>query len=190
MANFAAANFAAASRQPEDIVEYDARTIWAFALVAAAALAYKYLPRWRSRSPYVEPAELKHRLDAGDDVVVVDVRTVGEYAGKGGHLPGAVNLPLGNLKARLEARDGDLAPLKDHPVYVHCTLDLRAARAARALRDAGFTARAFRSKASGSDRFATWRDAVRQGAKPPARSRGRRCRQAARIPSACDSANG
>jgi rhodanese-related sulfurtransferase len=138
-ANFAGANFAAATRQPEDIVEYDARTIWAFALVAAAALAYKYLPRWRSRSPYVEPAELKHRLDAGDDVVVVDVRTVGEYAGKGGHLPGAVNLPLGNLKARLEARDGDLAPLKDHPVYVHCTLDLRAARAARALRDAGFT---------------------------------------------------
>ena len=120
-------------------MEYDAESIWAFALIIVAAVAYKYVPRWRARSPFVEPAELKRRLDAGDDVVILDVRTAGEYAGKGGHLPGAVNLPLADLKARVQARDADLSPLKNHPVYVHCAMELRAARAARALRDAGFT---------------------------------------------------
>ncbi len=133
------ADFEPTVPQPGGIVEYDARTFLAFALVIAAALAYKYVPRWRAQSPFVDPAELKNRLDAGEEVVILDVRTAGEFAGKGGHLPGAVNLPFGDLKARLQARDADLSPLKSHPVYVHCAMELRAARAARILRDAGFT---------------------------------------------------
>jgi rhodanese-related sulfurtransferase len=133
------ADFEPSASQPGDTVEFDAETIWVFALVIAAALAHKYVPRWRARSPFVDPAELKRRLDTGDDVVILDVRTAGEFAGKGGHLPGAVNLPFADIQARVMAYDSDLAPLKDHPVYVHCGMVQRAARAARTLLDAGFT---------------------------------------------------
>jgi len=119
-------------------MEYDAKTIWSFILVLTAALAYRYVPRWRAKSPFVEPKELKQHLDAGDDVVVIDVRTAGEYAGRGGHIPGSVNVPLGDLAARVGARDRDLAQLKDHPVFVHCAGELQGSRAARVLRDAGF----------------------------------------------------
>ena len=133
------ADFEPSAPQLEDTVEFDAETIWVFSLVIAAALAHKYVPRWRARSPFVDPAELKGRRDAGEDVVVLDVRTAGEFQGKGGHLPGAVNLPLADIQARVFAYDRDLSPLKDHPIYVHCGMEQRAARAARTLRDAGFT---------------------------------------------------
>ncbi len=119
-------------------MEYDAKTVWSFVLVLTAALAYRYVPRWRARSPFVEPKALKQRLDAGDDVVVIDVRTRGEYAGRGGHIPGSVNVPMGDLAARVGARDRDLSELRDHPVFVHCAGELQASRAARVLRDAGF----------------------------------------------------
>jgi rhodanese-related sulfurtransferase len=120
-------------------MEYDAKTIWTFILVIAAAVAFRYVPRWRAKSPFVSAVELKKRLDAAEDVVILDVRTRSEFRARGGHMPSAINVPLGDLRARLSARDQDLAPLRNHPVYVHCRDELRAARAARALRDAGFS---------------------------------------------------
>ncbi len=120
-------------------MEYDAKTVWSFILVLTAALAYRYVPRWRARSPFVEPEALKRRLDAGEDVVVIDVRTRSQYAGGPGHIPGAVNVPFGDLAARVGARDRDLSELKDQPVFVHCTGELQASRAARVLRDLGFS---------------------------------------------------
>ena len=43
-------------------MEYDAKTIWSFILVLTAALAYRYIPRWRAKSPFVEPGTVKQRL--------------------------------------------------------------------------------------------------------------------------------
>ncbi len=120
-------------------MEYDARTLWTVVIVIVAAVAYRYLPRLQARSPFVDPEVPKRRLDAGEDVVIIDVRTPGEFNGRGGHIPGAINVPMGDLRARLAARDGDLLSLKDQPVYVHCLMAGRASRSARALRDAGFT---------------------------------------------------
>jgi rhodanese-related sulfurtransferase len=39
------------------------------------------------------PVELEHRIKDGDDVVIVDVRDMDDYAK--GHIPGAINLPRG-----------------------------------------------------------------------------------------------
>jgi hydroxyacylglutathione hydrolase len=39
--------------------------------------------------------ELRHQLEEGQDVQVVDVRQPGEYAS--GHVPGAISLPLAHL---------------------------------------------------------------------------------------------
>jgi len=117
--------------------DLDPKTFWTLVLVLAAAMAYRYMPRWRSKSPFVGVMMLKHRLEAGEDVVVVDVRTPREY--ESGHIPDAVNVPLADLPARLKAVDAGFAELKTEPVFVHCASEARAAKAARTLRDAGFT---------------------------------------------------
>lgn len=118
-------------------MDLDPKTFWTLVLVLAAAMAYRYMPRWRARSPFIGAEVLKGRMDAGEDVVVIDVRTPREY--DKGHVPGAVNVPLSELAARMNALGGDLAPVRDQPVYVHCASELRAAKGARALRDTGFT---------------------------------------------------
>ena len=46
------------------------------------------------------PVELNRQLEAGDDIVVVDVREEEDY--EKGHIPGAINLP----KAKWESCDG------------------------------------------------------------------------------------
>jgi hydroxyacylglutathione hydrolase len=64
-----------------------------------------------------------------DGVVVLDVRGEGEW--NAGHIPGSLNLPLGDLGQRL-----DEIP-RDRPVIVHCQTGARAAMAASLLRARG-----------------------------------------------------
>jgi len=47
---------------------------------------------------WIEVGELQRRLAAGDAVVVVDVRQPEEFTAPPGHLPGAVNVPLAELR--------------------------------------------------------------------------------------------
>lgn len=73
--------------------------------------------------------DLKQRLDAHDDIFVLDVREPDEYkAGNiGGHL-----IPLNDLPRRL----GELNP--DRETVVHCRSGVRSAKAAEFLRAQGF----------------------------------------------------
>ncbi|MEO1523869.1 MAG: molybdopterin-synthase adenylyltransferase MoeB [Planctomycetota bacterium] len=77
----------------------------------------------------IEPVELKRRLDAGDPVVILDVREPHEYelCNLGGVL-----IPLGELSRRMGELDSD------KNIVVHCKLGGRSAKAVRLLRDAGF----------------------------------------------------
>ena len=63
---------------------------------------------------------------------IVDVRTPDEFAD--GAYPGAINVPLATLQARL----GELEP-KGKPVVLYCASGARSAQAARLLKLAGFT---------------------------------------------------
>ena len=63
---------------------------------------------------------------------IVDVRTADEFAD--GAYPGAINVPLATLQARL----GELEP-KGKPVVLYCASGARSAQAARLLKLAGFT---------------------------------------------------
>jgi phage shock protein E len=63
---------------------------------------------------------------------IVDVRTPEEF--EDGAYPGAVNIPLAVLPARM----GELAPA-DKPVLLYCASGARSAQAARLLKQAGFT---------------------------------------------------
>jgi hydroxyacylglutathione hydrolase len=80
------------------------------------------------RVPDVQPDALQAALDAGAEVV--DVRNSSEFAA--GHLPGAVNVPLGRLAERL-----DELP-RDRPLVVHCQGGGRAGVAIGLLASHGF----------------------------------------------------
>jgi rhodanese-related sulfurtransferase len=90
--------------------------------------------------PGVQPAE-RGDIDVDglaavlpDGVPVLDVRTPGEFAG--GHVPGAVSLPMG-----FSVDDPALASLdRSEPVYVICQSGGRSSRAADQLARAGYRA--------------------------------------------------
>lgn len=75
-------------------------------------------------------AEVKQRLEAKADFVLLDVRGPDEF--KQEHLPGAVSIPLGALRSRL----GELP--RDKEIVAYCKVSLRGYEAARILQGAGF----------------------------------------------------
>jgi rhodanese-related sulfurtransferase len=86
----------------------------------------------RANKPaWIEVAELRQRLALGD-VLLIDVRQPEEYASPPGHLPSAINVPLGNLSAHT----GELAA-RGQPIVVVCKTDRRSALAAAELLAAG-----------------------------------------------------
>ncbi|MFZ5485350.1 MAG: VTT domain-containing protein [Pseudomonadota bacterium] len=105
----------------------------ALALVAAVA----FLPRLvrKLREPAMLPvASLKQDLDAGADVLILDVRPAVDFTGEQGHIAGALSLPLEELPQRL----ADLEDRKTRPIRLVCRTDRRSAQAARLLAEAGF----------------------------------------------------
>jgi len=77
----------------------------------------------------ITPAELDGLL-AEDAVVLVDIRNPGEV--EQGRIPGSVNIPLAQLRSRL-----DMLPT-DRPIVVHCAGGWRSSVAASLLRAQGF----------------------------------------------------
>ena len=63
---------------------------------------------------------------------IVDVRSPAEFTD--GAYPGAVNIPLGSLAARI----AELGP-RDKPIVLYCASGSRSGQGARLLKKAGFT---------------------------------------------------
>lgn len=84
--------------------------------------------------PYteVDPAEVKARLARREEVFLLDVREPAEVAEWA--YPVGVNIPLGELPARLDELPRDVT------IVVACRVGGRSATAARALSEAGWSA--------------------------------------------------
>ena len=82
--------------------------------------------------PEQGPAELKKRLDAGEPVVVVDVRDPDEY--RDGHIEGSANISRGFLEFRI----GTVASEPSTPIVLYCQTGLRSVLAARQLKELGY----------------------------------------------------
>ena len=102
-------------------------TLWIVVGAVGAALGYFVVQRAQDLSG----ADARRLVENG--ALLVDVRTADEFAA--GHLPGAVNLPVGDLQSRVD----ELAP-KERPVVVYCRSGMRSGRAARILTDSGYVA--------------------------------------------------
>ena len=82
--------------------------------------------------PEQGPADLKRRLDAGEGVVVVDVRDPDEY--RDGHIEDAASISRGFLEFRI----GTVAPEPTTPIVLYCQTGLRSMLASKALKDLGY----------------------------------------------------
>src|SRR5499426_3570911 len=82
--------------------------------------------------PEQPPAELKKRLEAGEPVVVVDVRDPDEY--RDGSIEAATNISRGFLEFRI----GTVAAEPATPIVLYCQSGLRSMLAAKALKDLGY----------------------------------------------------
>ena len=72
------------------------------------------------------------RLYNREDAVFVDIRSEAEF--ERGHLPGALNIPGGNMDKRPKKLDRH----KKRPVIVYCAQGTQAARTGRQLQEQGF----------------------------------------------------
>jgi sulfur-carrier protein adenylyltransferase/sulfurtransferase len=79
--------------------------------------------------PEIQPEDLKRRLDAGEDIFVLDVREPHEYqiCSLNGHL-----IPLGDLPKRMNELDSS------REIVAHCRSGVRSGKAVDFLRQAGF----------------------------------------------------
>ena len=68
-----------------------------------------------------------------DGTLLIDVRSTAEYMG--GHLDGAINLPLPQFESELPHR----APNRDTPIVVYCASGARSEQALGVMQHQGYT---------------------------------------------------
>jgi rhodanese-related sulfurtransferase/DNA-binding transcriptional ArsR family regulator len=110
------------------------RTLAASRLAEVERLAAAYLGARNELEP-VTRQELARRLQQGEELVVLDVRPAEEYAA--GHLPGAVSIPISELRRRLAELPRD----REIVAYCRGPFCAFAHDAVQVLADAGLTAR-------------------------------------------------
>jgi uncharacterized membrane protein YdjX (TVP38/TMEM64 family)/rhodanese-related sulfurtransferase len=109
------------------------KSLLALALLAVVAFLPRLIGRLRQK-PMLGIPELKQRLDDGENILVLDVRGVGDFTGEQGHIAGAINIPLEELPGRL----ADLGEYEERPIALVCRTDRRSSQAAKILAREGF----------------------------------------------------
>jgi len=137
LATIWSAPLAAATAPGWDATKATQAMILLAAFTVAVAVGLIAVARTFSRlraSPRIDVAELRRRLDARDDLLLLDVRTTADFIGEQGHVAGATNIPLEALGSRLDA----LAADRKRPIAIICRTDRRSAQAAALLSRRGF----------------------------------------------------
>jgi rhodanese-related sulfurtransferase len=102
-----------------------------FTGVNVPSKAFGELVEHRCGTPHIAAAELKRRLDAGEDILIVDSRPIGEFRNMS--IPGAFDCPGAELVYRVPDRLGS----PDSLVVVNCAGRTRSIIGAQSLRNAG-----------------------------------------------------
>lgn len=88
-------------------------------------------------APVISPAELKQRLEQGDEIILLDTRNQFEY--ELGTFKNAISLNLKNFREFPEAAKKLPSELKHKPIVTFCTGGIRCEKAAPLLINYGFT---------------------------------------------------
>ncbi len=105
----------------------------ALALVAVVAFLPRLMGKLRQK-PMISIPKLKQRMDSGENILVLDVRTADDFIGEQKHIAEATNVPLEDLTGRLT----DLERYMESPIVIVCRTDKRSAKAAQLLARNGF----------------------------------------------------
>lgn len=100
---------------------------WSTVAILLAVLIVFFLIR---RMSLISPVAAKEAFANG--AVVIDVRSPSEYGS--GHLQGTVNIPLGELSARI----GTVCPDKNRVILLHCLSGGRSSMATGILKSLGY----------------------------------------------------
>ena len=105
----------------------------AFALLAIVGFLPSLIGRLR-RGPMMDVENVKQKLDTGEDVLLLDVRSAEDYVGEQGHVKGSLLIPLEELNTRLS----EIESFQEKTVMTICRTDRRSAKAAQILTKYGF----------------------------------------------------
>jgi rhodanese-related sulfurtransferase len=111
------------------------RTI-SFIALTLVVLGVLVVTQYQSAPPSVSAAEAYRMARTDSAAIFLDVRSVEEYRGREGHLPGALLVPLPELERRLP----ELARHRDVTFIAYCEHGQRSLNATALLRRNGFTA--------------------------------------------------
>ncbi|AGA68609.1 Rhodanese-related sulfurtransferase [Desulfitobacterium dichloroeliminans LMG P-21439] len=81
----------------------------------------------------IKPEEAKKLLESDNEIVLVDVRTLSEYADK--HIPASTLIPLGQIEKEAPSKISN----KDTQIIVYCRSGSRSVAAAKILVNMGYT---------------------------------------------------
>jgi molybdopterin/thiamine biosynthesis adenylyltransferase/rhodanese-related sulfurtransferase len=90
------------------------------------------LKRTKEEISEISPAQLQKKMEAGDRMILIDVREKDEQ--EKGNLPKAHLIPRGLLELKIE----DVAPIRDQEVVLYCAGGTRSALAAHSLQNLGY----------------------------------------------------
>lgn len=102
----------------------------AVAVISLAALGIAQTTA--NATPLIDADELIDRVARGEQLLILDVRSEEEFAD--GHVPGAINIPHGEVGDRLD----EIAARGDLEIVLYCQSGRRAGIAAGVLREAGY----------------------------------------------------
>jgi membrane protein DedA with SNARE-associated domain/rhodanese-related sulfurtransferase len=145
------------SDQIEQIAGYATRLGISLGLLLLTSLAayiiWKYIQRRRFlsmlRMARITPEELKEKLDAGEDLMILDVRHPLEFQAEPQTIPGALFVP----PEQLGKNNHQIPPDREIILYCNCPNEASSAMAAVKLRELGITR--VRPLAGG---FSAWRE--------------------------------
>jgi rhodanese-related sulfurtransferase len=109
------------------------KTMLALALLGIVAFLPRLIGSIR-KGTMLSIDNLKQRIDAGDDFLLLDVRTAEDYDGEQGHIEGSVLLPLEQLEQRID----ELSDYYEKPIITICRTDRKSSKAVQILAEKGF----------------------------------------------------
>jgi uncharacterized membrane protein YdjX (TVP38/TMEM64 family) len=89
------------------------KALLALALLAGVAFISRLVRRAKARR-FTDPATLKSRLESGEEMALIDVRSAEEFRGPLGHIAGASNIPIVELAAKIQ----ELSEIKGKPITI------------------------------------------------------------------------
>jgi len=87
------------------------KALLALGLLAAVAFVPRLVRRVKGQH-FTDAATLKRRLESGEEVALIDVRTPEEFQGPLGHIAGATNIPIAELSGKIR----ELTEIKGKPL--------------------------------------------------------------------------